>query len=149
MSDTPSANSGDRGSSFQAAKEAVASAEQVRANAPGAYDASAKAARYVREATADHPLPVVLVTAVLAFLAGYASHTRVDDRWTWRNQASDWQKRGHELSERARAAAPAVSQAATGVGQYVADNAREHPIPGAIIAGAFICTLGYLLFRRD
>ena len=59
MSDTPSANSGDRGSSFQAAKEAVASAEQVRANAPGAYDASAKAARYVREATADHPLPVV------------------------------------------------------------------------------------------
>jgi hypothetical protein len=49
VSDTPSADSGDRGSSFQAAKDAVASAaEQVRANAPGAYDASAKAARYVR-----------------------------------------------------------------------------------------------------
>ena len=69
MSDTPSADSGDKGSSFQAAKDAVASAaEQVRANAPGAYDASAKAARYVGEATADHPLPVVLVTAPWHFL---------------------------------------------------------------------------------
>ena len=151
MSDTPSADSGDRGSSFQAARDAVASAaEQVRASAPGAYDAGAKAARYVGGATADHPLPVLLVTAAVAFIAGYASHTReVDDRGGWRNQAGEWQKRGYELSERARAAAPAVSQAAAGAGQYVAENAREHPIPGAIIAGAFICALGYLLSRRD
>ena len=95
MSDKPSDDAGT-GGAFQAAKDAVASAaEQVRASAPGAYDASAKAARYVGEATADHPLPILLVTAALAFLAGYASHTRrKDDRWSWRNQAADWQKRG-------------------------------------------------------
>ena len=74
VSDKPSADTGAGGSAFQAAKEAVAStAEQVRASAPGAYDA-------VGEATADHPVPVLLVTAALAFLAGYASHTQgVDD----------------------------------------------------------------------
>ena len=150
MSDNPSADTGTGASAFQAAKDAVASAaEQVRASAPGAYDASTKAARYVGEATADHPLPVLLLTAVLAFLAGYASHPRgEDDRRGWRNQTADWQKRGSELSERARAAAPAVSQAAADAGQYVAQNVREHPIPGGIVAGALICTLGYLLFRR-
>ena len=138
MSDKPSDDAGTGGGAFQAAKDAVASAaEQVRASAPSAYDASAKAAHYVGEATADHPLPVLLVTAALAFLAG------------WRNQAGDWQKRGYELSERARAAAPAVSQGATNAGQYVAQNVREHPIPGAIIAGAVVCMLGYLLSRHD
>ena len=138
MSDKPSADTGAGGSAFQAAKEAVASAaDQVRASAPGAYDA-------VGEATADHPVPVLLVTAALAFLAGYASHTRgVDDRSSWRNQAGDWQKRGYELSERARAAAPAVSEAAADAGQYVAQNVRQHPIPGAIVAGAVVCMLGY------
>ena len=141
MSDKPSDDAGTGGGAFQSAKDAVASAaEQVRASAPSAYDASAKAAHYVGEATADHPLPVLLVTAALAFLAGYASHTRrEDDRWSWRNQAADWQKRGYELGERARAAAPAVSQGATNAGQYVAQNVREHPIPGAIIAGAVVC----------
>ena len=159
MSDKPSDDAGTEGGAFQAAKDAVASAaeqvvasaaEQVRASAPGAYDASAKAARYVGEAAVDHPLPVLLVTAALAFLAGYASHTRrEDDRRSWRNQAADWQKRGYELGERARAAAPAVSQGATNAGQYVAQNVREHPIPGAIIAGAGVCMLGYLLSRHD
>ena len=146
MSDKPSDDAGTEGGAFQAAKDAVASAaEQVRASAPGAYDASAKAARYVGEAAVDHPLPVLLVTAALAFLAGYASHTRrEDDRRSWRNQ-----KRGYELGERARAAAPAVSQGATNAGQYVAQNVREHPIPGAIIAGAVVCMLGYLLSRHD
>ena len=150
MSDKPSDDAGT-GGAFQAAKDAVASAaEQARASAPGAYDASAKAARYVGEATADHPLPVLLVTAALAFLAGYASHTRrEDDRWSWRNQAGDWQKRGYELGERARAAAPAVSQGATDAGRYVAQNVREHPIRGTIIAGAVVCMLGYLLSRHD
>ena len=100
MSDNPSTDSG--GSAFQAAKDAVASAaEQVGASASGAYDASAKAARYVGGATADHPLPVLLVTAALSFLAGYTSHTRGrGDRWDSRNQISDWQKRGYEFSER-------------------------------------------------
>ena len=150
VSDKSSADTGAGESAFQAAKDAVASAaEQVRASAPGAYDASTKAARYVGEATADHPLPVLLVTAALAFLAGYASHSRgKDDRWDWRNQTGDWQKRGYELSERARAAAPVVSQAAADAGQYVAKNVREHPIPGAMIAGAVICILGYLLSGR-
>lgn len=151
MSDKPSADKGTGGSAFQAATDAVASAaEQVRANASDAYDASKKAARYVGEATSDHPVSVLLGTAVLAFLVGYASHPRgQDDRRGWRNQTDYWQKRGSELSEHARAAAPAVSQAAADAGQYVAKNVREHPIPGAIIAGAVICTLGYLLGRRD
>jgi ElaB/YqjD/DUF883 family membrane-anchored ribosome-binding protein len=151
VSDKPSAGTDAEGSGFQAAKDAVASAaEQVRASAPGAYDAGAKAARYVGETTADHPVSALLVTAALAFLAGYASHTRrEDDRRGWRNQTGDWQKRGYELSERARTAAPAVSQAAADAGQYVAQNVREHPIPGAVIAGAVVCMLGYLLYRRD
>jgi ElaB/YqjD/DUF883 family membrane-anchored ribosome-binding protein len=151
VSDKPSADTGAGGSAFQAAKDAVTSAaEQVRASAPGAYEASMKAGHYVGEAAADHPLTTLLVTATVAFLAGYASHTRgEDDRRGWRNRTGDWQKRGYELSERARAAAPAVSQAATDAGQYVAKNAREHPIPGAIIAGSIVCVLGYLLFRRD
>ena len=102
MSDNPSADSG--GSAFQAAKDAVTSAaEHVGASATGAYDASAKAARYVGGATADHPVPVLLVTAALAFLAGYTSHSRGrSDRWDARSQISDWQKRGYELSDRAR-----------------------------------------------
>ena len=126
MSDKPSAGTDAGGSGFQAAKDAVASAaEQVRASAPGAYDAGAKAAHYVGEATADHPVS------------------------GWRNQTGDWQKRGYELSERARTAAPAVSQAAADAGQYVAQNVREHPLPGAVIAGAVVCMLGYLLYRRD
>ena len=148
VSDNPSA---DSGGAFQATKDAVASAaEQVGASASGAYDASAKAARYVGGATAEHPLPVLLVTAALTFLAGYSSHTRGrDDRWDSRKQISDWQKRGYELSERARAAAPAVSQAAADAGQYVAQNVRQHPIPGAIVAGAVVCLLGYLLSKSD
>ena len=68
----------------------------------------------------------------------------------WKSQTADWQKRGSELSERARAAAPAVSQAAADAGQYVAKNVREHPVPGAIIGGAVMCILGFLLgSRRD
>jgi hypothetical protein len=151
VSDKPSVDTDAGRSAFQATKDAVASAaEHLRASAPGAYDASAKAARYVGEATADHPLPVLLVTAALAFLAGYASHPRGEgDRWGGRNQTGDWQKRGYELSERARAAAPAVSQAATDAGRYVAENIRQFPLPGGIIAGALGCALGYLLFRRD
>ena len=151
MSDTPSGNTGAGGSAFEAATDAVASAaEQVRASASGAYDASTKAARYVGEATSDHPLSVLLGTAVLAFLVGYVSHPRgADNRQGWSKRTSDWQKRGAELSERAIAAAPTVSQAAADVGQYVAKNVRERPIPGAIIAGALVCTLAYLLGRRD
>jgi hypothetical protein len=151
VSGKPSAGTDAGENGFQAAKDAVASAaEKVRASAPGAYDAGAKAAHYVGEATAEHPISVLLVTAALAFLAGYASHTgREDDRRGWRTQTGDWQKRGYQLSERARTAAPAVSQATADAGQYVAQNAREHPIPGAVIAGAVICMLGYLLYRRD
>ena len=148
MSDNPSA---DSGGAFQATKDAVASAaEQVGASASGAYEASAKAARYVGGAAADYPLPVLLATAALAFLAGYASHTRgQSDRWNSRNQISDWQRRGSELSERVRAAAPAVSQAAADAGQYVSQTARQHPIQGAMVAGAVACMLGYLLRRSD
>lgn len=69
MSDKPSPDTDTGGSGFQAAKDAVASAaEQVRASAPGAYDAGAKAARYVGEATADHPVSALLVTLPWPFL---------------------------------------------------------------------------------
>jgi ElaB/YqjD/DUF883 family membrane-anchored ribosome-binding protein len=150
VSDKPSTDSG-AGNAFEAAKDAVASAaEQVKASAPGAYETGAKAARYVGEATAEHPLPVLLVTAAVAFLAGYASHTRGKyDRGGWENRTAEWQKRGYELSQSARAAAPAVSQAAADAGQYVTKNVREHPIPGVLIAGTVFCLLGYLLRGRD
>ena len=95
-------------------------------------------------------LPAMWGKPLLTILFRHASHTRrEDDRRGWRNQTGDWQKRGYELSERARTAAPAVSQAAADAGQYVAQNVREHPIPGAVIAGAVVCMLGYLLYRRD
>jgi ElaB/YqjD/DUF883 family membrane-anchored ribosome-binding protein len=146
VSDKPSTDSDAGGSAFQAAKDAVASAaEQVRASAPGAYDASANAARYVGEATSEHPLAVLLGTAALAFLVGYVSHTQGKKQ----NQIGNWQKRGYELSQRARAAAPAVSQAASDAGEYVVGNVREHPVPGMVVAGAVVGMLGYLLFKRD
>ena len=44
---------------YGAAKEAIGSAaEQVRAAAPGAYDAGARAARYVGETASEHPFLV-------------------------------------------------------------------------------------------
>ena len=91
----------------------------------------------MEEVASEHPLPILLAAAALAFITGYVSHTRSrDDRGSWRNQGRDWQKRGYELAESARASAPQVSQAATDVGQYVAHNAREHPVSGLLIAGA-------------
>jgi len=140
----------DEQSTSSTAKDAVESAaEQVRAAAPGVYDASAKAGRYVEEVASEHPLPLLLAAAALACIAGYVSHTRSrDDRGSWRNQGRDWQKRGYELAESARASAPQVSQAATDVGQYVAHNAREHPISGLLIAGAVGWMVASLLRTR-
>ena len=140
----------DEQSTSSTAKDAVESAaEQVRAAAPGVYDASAKAGRYVEEVASEHPLPLLLAAAALACIAGYVSHTRSrDDRGSWRNQGGDWQKRGYELAESARASAPRVSQAATDVGQYVAHNAREHPVSGLLIAGAVGWMVASLLHTR-
>ena len=151
MSDKPSAETGTGGGAFQAAQDAVASvAEQVRATAPGAYEAGAKTARYIGETTSEHPISVLLATAALAFLAGYASHTQGrDDRRSWERQAQDWRRRGYELNDRVRSAAPTVSQAATEAGEYVAQNVRDHPFTGVLIAGSVFGLLGYLLGNRD
>ena len=49
---------------------AAAAAEKVRESAPGAYDASAKAARYVGDTASEYPAFVLIGTAALAFLGG-------------------------------------------------------------------------------
>jgi len=47
-----------------------------------------------------------------------------------------------------RSAAPTVSQAATDAGEYVAQNVRENPLTGVLIAGSVFGLLGYLLGNR-
>src|ERR1043165_7986531 len=80
-----------------AAKEAIESAaEQVRAAAPGTYDAGARAARYVGETASEHPF--LVETAVVAFLAGVLSVTvsrSSNRRSDWREQARNWRDRGY------------------------------------------------------
>jgi len=75
MSDrTSGAESGE--GVYGAAKEAIGStAEQVRAAAPGTYDAGARAARYMGETASEHPFLVGI--AVIAFLGGILSATVV------------------------------------------------------------------------
>ena len=71
MSDGTSADTGSGESAFGSAKAAAAAAaEKVRESAPGAYDASAKAARYVGDTASEHPAFVLIGTAALAFLGG-------------------------------------------------------------------------------
>ena len=55
---------------YDAAKEAIGSAaEQVKAAAPGTYDAGARAARYVGETASEHPF--LVGTAVSRFSVVY------------------------------------------------------------------------------
>ena len=69
VSDKPSPDTDTGGSGFQAAKMLLRRRRsKYRASAPGAYDAGAKAARYVGEATADHPVSALLVTLPWPFL---------------------------------------------------------------------------------
>jgi hypothetical protein len=71
MSDRMSGGESEEGV-YGAAKEAIGSAaEQVRAAAPGTYDAGARAARYVGEMASEHPILVGI--AVIAFLGGILS----------------------------------------------------------------------------
>ena len=74
MSDGTSADTGSGESAFGSAKDAAAAAaERMCESAPGAYDASAKAARYVGDTASEHPAFVLIGTA--------ASHSRrITDR---------------------------------------------------------------------
>ena len=94
MSDrTSGAESGE--GVYGAAKEAIGSAaEQVRAAAPGTYDAGARAARYVGETASEHPF--LVGTAVIAFLGGILSATvsRSNRRSDWQEQERNWRDRG-------------------------------------------------------
>ena len=68
MSDKTSSGGSQEGL-YGTAKEAMGSAaEQVRAAAPGTYDAGARAARYIGDTAAEHPF--LVGTAVIAFLGG-------------------------------------------------------------------------------
>jgi hypothetical protein len=144
MSDETSADTGTTQGTFQAAKDAVGSAaEQVRAAAPGAYDAGAKAARYVGDTASEHPISVLLATAVLAYFAGYLSNAQTD------SNSDAWQKRAYKMGDRARSAAPGVSEAASNAGEYVTRNVREYPLSGLFGAVAVGCVVGYLFQKRD
>jgi hypothetical protein len=135
---------------YGAAKEALGSAaEQVRATAPGTYDAGAKAARYIGETASEHPF--LVGTAVIAFLGGLLSATvsRDNRRRDWQGQARNWRDRGYEMGERVRSAAPDVSKAASDAGKYVSQSVSENPISGLLIAAAVGGLLVYLLQNRS
>src|SRR5205823_10963833 len=91
MSDRTSGGESGEGV-YGAAKEAIGSAaEQVRAAAPGTYDAGARAARYVGETASEHPF--LVGTAVIAFLGGILSATvgrSSNRRGDWQEQARNW-----------------------------------------------------------
>jgi ElaB/YqjD/DUF883 family membrane-anchored ribosome-binding protein len=150
MSDKTSGGGNGEGI-YGAAKEAIGSAaEQVRATAPGAYDAGAKAARYVGETASEHPF-FLGATAVIAFLGGLLSATvnRDNRRRDLQEQARNWRDRGYEISDRVRSAAPDVSKAAGDAGKYVSQSVRENPVSGLLIAAAVGGVLGYLLQNRS
>ena len=135
---------------YGAAKEALGSAaEQVRATAPGTYDAGAKAARYIGETASEHPF--LVGTAVIAFLGGLlgATVSRDNRRRDWQDQARNWRDRGYEMGERVRSAAPDVSEAASAAGKYVSQSVSENPISGLLIAAAVGGLLVYLLQNRS
>jgi ElaB/YqjD/DUF883 family membrane-anchored ribosome-binding protein len=131
------------------AKEAIGSAaEQVRAAAPGTYDAGARAARYVGETASEHPF--LVGTAVIAFLGGILSATvSRSNRGEWQEQARNWRDRGYEMSERLQSAAPDVSKVAGDAGKYVSQAMSENSISGLLIAAAVGGVLGYLLHSRS
>lgn len=148
MSDETSGDTGE--GVLHAAKEAIGSAaEKVRAAAPGTYDAGAKAARYVGETASQHPFPILLGTAVVAFLGGWLSATaNTDDRRGWQKEARNWRGRGSEMRDRVRSAVPGVSKAADDAGEYVSQTVRENPLSGLLIAAAVGGVLSYLFQSR-
>ena len=107
MSDRMSGGESEEGV-YGAAKEAIGSAaEQVRAAAPGTYDAGARAARYVGETASEHPILVGI--AVIAFLGGILSATvsrSSNRRGGWQQQARNWRDRGYEMSDRLQSPRP-------------------------------------------
>jgi ElaB/YqjD/DUF883 family membrane-anchored ribosome-binding protein len=149
MSDKMSGDTNGEGV-LSAAKEAIGSAaEKVRATAPGAYDAGATAARYVGETASQHPFPVLVGTAAVAFLSGWLSATAsTDDRRGWQKEARNWRERGYEMRDRVRSAAPDVSKAADDAGEYVSQTVRENPISGLLIAAVAGGVLSYLFQNR-
>jgi len=136
---------------YGAAKEAIGSAaEQVRAAAPGAYDAGARAARYVGEMASEHPILVGI--AVIAFLGGILSATvsrSSNRRSDWQEQARNWRDRGHEMSDRLQSAAPDVSKVAGDAGRYVSEAMRDNSAPGLLVAAVVGGVIGYLLHNRS
>jgi ElaB/YqjD/DUF883 family membrane-anchored ribosome-binding protein len=150
MSDRTSGGESGEGV-YGAAKEAIGSAaEQVRAAAPGTYDAGARATRYVGETASEHPF--LVGTAVIAFLGGILSATvsrSSNRRSDWQEQARNWRDRGQEMSDRLQSAAPDVSKVAGDAGKYVSQAMSETSVSGLLIAAAVGGVLGYLLHSRS
>jgi len=151
MSDKMSGGGNNGQGVYSAAKEAIGSAaEQVRAAAPGTYDAGAKAARYVGDTATEHPLPVLAGTALMVLLGSWLlSSGRGNGSSDWARQTRDWQKRGYEMGDRVRGAAPSVSKVADDAGEYVSQTVRENPLSGVLVALAVGGVLGYLLQSRS
>ena len=126
----------------RATTDAAASvADKVRESAPGAYDAAKNAASYVGETATEHPVSVLLGTAVFAFLVGYLSNFGRGDSRSWRGYAD-------EMSNRARSAAPSASESADDVRQRISRTTSKHPVSSLLGVGAAVCLLGYLLQSR-
>ena len=141
MSDRTGADTGTA-----TATDAVASAaEQVRASASGAYDASKKAASYVGETAAEYPVSTLLGTAAVAFLAGYLSNTLAEIIAVTGRIGRAAGRSALTKSAIVCARRLLVRPRPT---QYVTRNARENPISGLLGAAAVVCVLGYFLRNR-
>ena len=128
---------------------AASVADKVRESAPGAYDAAKNAASYVGETATEHPVSVLLGTAVFAFLVGYLSNFgRGDDEDDRRKRLRSWRGYADEMSDRARSAAPSASEAVDDVRQRVSRTTSNHPVSSLLGVGAAVCLLGYLLRSR-
>jgi ElaB/YqjD/DUF883 family membrane-anchored ribosome-binding protein len=139
MSDKASDKASTVQGAFQATKDAVESAtEQMRAAAPGVYDTGARAARYVSSTATEYPITGLLLTAGLAYLAGYLTHTG-------NNSWADWRDRGAAMGDRLSSDVPNSSQAVSNAGDYISHNVQEHPLSGLLGAAFLGCVLGYFL----
>jgi len=123
----------DREGIFGAAKEAAGSAaEQVRAAAPGTYEAGADTVRYIRETASEHPM--LVGAAVIAFVGGLITATVAGSgsgRRDWQTQSRDWRERGKEVADRARrSGTPNVSRAADDAGIILPTLCARTPFQG-------------------
>jgi len=146
MSNTTPTGSSSSQQPFRTAREAVGSAaEQVKAAAPSAYDAGAKAVQNVGSTASEYPLTTLLVTAGLAYLAGLLSNSSSGGRQNWQDSADAIRKQVRSttprMPEAARYVGDQVAQSAKSAGDYVrqgSSSASDYVTRGANSAGDYV-----------